>query len=89
MFFGSVTAFLEKFDAAGDPAEVIIDFRESRVADMPGIEALNKLTAKYRQAGKTLHLWHLSDDCRQLPQNASSVIEVNVLEDPSYKVAAD
>ncbi len=89
LFFGSVTAFLEKFDAAGDPAEVIVDFRESRVADMSGIEALNKLTAKYRQAGKTLHLRHLSEDCRQLLQNASPVIEVNVLEDPSYKVAAD
>ena len=89
LFFGSATAFLEKFDAAGDPAEVIVDFRESRVADMSGIEALNKLTAKYRQAGKTLHLRHLSEDCRQLLQNASPVIEVNVLEDPSYKVAAD
>lgn len=89
LFFGSVTAFTEKFDVAGDPAEVIIDFRESRVADMSGIDALGKLTEKYRAAGKTLHLRHLSEDCRRLLHNASSVIEVNVMEDPSYKVAAD
>ncbi|GAA4383763.1 hypothetical protein GCM10023186_25200 [Hymenobacter koreensis] len=27
LFFGSVQGFGEKFDVAGDPAEVIIDFR--------------------------------------------------------------
>lgn len=47
LFFGSVTAFAEKFDVLNDPAEVIIDFRESRVADMSAIEALNGLTHRY------------------------------------------
>lgn len=86
LFFGSITAFLEKFDVAGDPEKVIIDFRESRVADMSAIDALNKLTDRYRQAGKTLHLRYLSDDCRLLLKNAGAVIDVNVLEDPAYKV---
>lgn len=89
LFFGSVTAFHEKFDVQNDPQEVIIDFRESRVADMSGIEALNKLTERYRKAGKTLHLRHLSEDCKLLLKNAADVIEVNVLEDPDYKVATD
>lgn len=89
LFFGSVTAFLEKFDVAGDPKEVIIDFKDSRVADMSGIEALNKLTERYARAGKKLHLRHLSDDCRTLLKNAESVIEVNILEDPHYKVAVE
>ncbi|WP_426062305.1 SulP family inorganic anion transporter, partial [Hymenobacter sp. B1770] len=46
LFFGSVQAFGEKFDVAGDPVEVVIDFKESRVADMSAIEALNKLTER-------------------------------------------
>jgi len=34
------------FDVAADPQEVIIDFKESRGADMSAIEALNKLTER-------------------------------------------
>jgi len=89
LFFGSVTAFNEKFDVAGDPEEVIVDFKESRVADMSAIDALNKLTERYAKLGKTLRLRHLSEDCRLLLHNAGSVIEVNVLEDPNYSVATD
>ncbi|MGB5435540.1 MAG: SulP family inorganic anion transporter, partial [Maribacter sp.] len=51
LFFGSTTLFNEKFDVQGDPNEVIIDFQESRVVDMSGIEALNKLTERYAKAG--------------------------------------
>lgn len=89
LFFGSVTAFNEKFDVLNDPQEVIIDFRESRVADMSGIEALNKLTERYKKVGKKLHLRHLSEDCRLLLKNADDVIEVNIMEDPTYHVATD
>lgn len=89
LFFGSVTAFNDKFAIDTDPLEVIIDFKESRVADMSGIEALNKLTERYAKAGKKLHLRHLSEDCRVLLKNAESVIEVNILEDPLYMVAID
>lgn len=89
LFFGSVTAFNEKFDIPGDPQQVVIDFKDSRVADMSAIEALNILTRKYREAGKTLTLKHLSPDCYKLLQNAGNVIEVNITEDPVYKIAAD
>ncbi len=89
LFFGSVMAFNEKFDVHDDPAKVIIDFKDSRVMDMSGIEALSKLTERYRSVNKELHLRHLSPDCRQLLRNAESVIEVNVLEDPDYKVAVE
>ncbi|WP_345598701.1 SulP family inorganic anion transporter [Salinimicrobium sp. 3283s] len=89
LFFGSVAAFNEKFDVLGDPEEVIIDFSESRVVDMSGIEALNKLTERYLKQGKKLHLRYLSRDCRQLLRNADEIIEVNILEDPTYKVAVE
>lgn len=89
LFFGSVTVFTDKFDIANDPEKVIIDFKDSRIADMSGIEALNKLTQKYRQAGKKLHLRHLSEDCKAILKNAEAVIEINVIEDPTYRVATE
>ncbi len=89
LFFGSVAAFNEKFDVPNDPDEVIIDFAESRVADMSGIEALNKLTERYQKTGKKLHLKHLSADCRVLLKNAEEIIDINIYEDPTYKVATD
>ncbi|MEO9512288.1 MAG: SulP family inorganic anion transporter [Flavobacteriaceae bacterium] len=89
LFFGSTTLFAEKFDIQNDPSEVIIDFKDSRVADMSGIEALNKITERYAKAGKKVHLRHLSKDCIRLLRNAQDIIEVNVLEDPTYKVVVD
>jgi SulP family sulfate permease len=89
LFFGSISAFNEKFDVLNDPQEVIIDFRESRVVDMSAIEALNKITERYLKMGKKLHLRHLSQDCQVLLKNADKIIDVNVLEDPNYKVLID
>jgi SulP family sulfate permease len=89
LFFGSVGLFNEKFDVQGDPDEVIIDFQESRVVDMSAIEALNKITERYQKNGKKVHLKHLSGDCRKLLKNADAIIEINVLEDPTYKVLTD
>lgn len=89
LFFGSIAAFNEKFDVLNDPEEVYIDFAESRVVDMSAIEALNKITERYHKVGKKVHLKHLSPDCRRLLKNAEKIIDVNVLEDPTYKVAVD
>jgi len=79
LFFGSVAAFNEKFDVESDPSKVVIDFKESRVADMSGIDALHKLTERYDRVGKELSLTNLSGESRRLLNNASSVINVNIL----------
>lgn len=89
LFFGSTTSFAEKFDVANDPTHVIIDFKESKIADMSAIDALNKITERYAKINKKVHLKHLSADCRELLHNAAEVIEVNIMEDPTYKVAVD
>jgi len=89
LFFGSIAVFQEKFDVLNDPQEIIIDFKESRVVDHSAIEVLNKLTEKYAKVGKTVRLRHLSEDCRNLLDTASSIIEVNFAEDPKYKLAVD
>lgn len=89
LFFASTKVFTDKFDIATDPDEVIIDFKESRIADMSAIETINSLTEKYSNAGKKVHLRHLSDDCRRLLTNAEAVIDVNIIEDPTYKVVTN
>ena len=89
LFFGSVSVFTEKFDVKNDPKEVIIDFAESRVVDMSAIETLNKLTERYKEAGKKIQLKHLSKDCTRLLKNAEKIIDVNVVEDPTYKLVSD
>ncbi|MCF2221382.1 SulP family inorganic anion transporter [Chryseobacterium sp. PS-8] len=86
LFFGSVTTFIDKFDPVNDPDQVVIDFKESRIVDMSAIDALDKLSKKYAQLNKKLHLRHLSEDCRQMLKNAEAVIEVNIQDDPTYKV---
>jgi SulP family sulfate permease len=89
LFFASTTNFIEKFDVDNDPVEVIIDFRESKIADMSAIDAVNKITERYARIGKKIHLRHLSPDCRQLLHNADDVIDINIIEDPTYKVAVE
>jgi len=86
LFFGSVTAFTDKFDPVHDPDEVIVDFKESRIVDMSAIDAVDKLSKKYSQLNKKLHLKHLSEDCIRMLKNAEAVIEVNIQDDPTYKV---
>ena len=89
LFFGSIHAFNALFDPKQDPDDVVIDFYDSRVADHSGLEAIDALAERYLRAGKTLHLKHLSEECRSLLDRAGSLVEVNLLEDPRYRVADD
>ncbi len=89
LFFGSVRSFHDQFTPGEDPDEVVIDFRGSRVCDHSGLEAVSNLTERYLAQGKKLRLKYLSAECRVLLDNAGSMIEVNVIEDPRYRVAVD
>ncbi|MDX2470687.1 MAG: SulP family inorganic anion transporter [SAR324 cluster bacterium] len=89
LFFGSIHSFQEQFKIAEDPDEIVIDFGGSRVWDHSGIEAINNLTERYVSQGKVLHLKHLSPECVKLLQNAGTMIDVNLIEDPRYHVAVD
>ncbi|AIY65469.1 SulP family inorganic anion transporter [Pseudoalteromonas piratica] len=89
VFFGSVKNFLELFDPKNDPQDVIVEFKHSRVADHSAIEAIDSLAERYTKQGKQLHLRHVSKDCQKLLSRAKDLVEVNVIEDPTYKVASD
>ncbi len=89
LFFGSVTSFHELFDTKGDPKEVVVDFLDSRVWDHSGLQAIDTLAERYRNAGKTLRLRHLSVDCQKLLTKAGNRVEVSMVEDPEYGIAVD
>ncbi len=89
LFFGSSSNFQELFDPRNDPDEVIIEFEHARVSDHSAIEAIDALAERYLNRGKTLHLRHLSPECRKLLRKAGKLVEVNVIEDPQYHVATD
>ena len=57
--------------------------------DQSAIEAINKLNERYQKEGKTIHLRHLSKDCIKLIKRAEKICDVNIVEDPNYRVAID
>lgn len=87
LFFASVQNFQELFTPRDDPDDVVVDFKNSRVADHSAIEAIDKLAERYERNGKRLHLTHLSPECQRLLDKAGDLVEVNVVEDPKYHVA--
>lgn len=86
LFFGSVTSFNENFDIENDPQTVILDFKNSRVMDISGVEAIDAITKKYADANKKLVIRHLSKDCKKILKNAGPFCTYEE-DDPNYKVA--
>jgi SulP family sulfate permease len=87
LFFASTANFLNLFAPKDDPQHVVIEFRNARVVDHSAVEAIDALAARYQQAGKTLHLRHLSPDCLELLDKAKGMVEINEYEDPHYHIA--
>ena len=89
LFFASATGFGQQFTPRVDPDHVEIDFRAARLIDHSAVEAVNALADRYAREGKHVRLKHLSQDCIDLLDKASGMIEVNYSEDPHYRVADD
>lgn len=90
LFFGSITAFNEKFDVKNDPDCIEIDFVESRISDHSAIEAIFNLVKKYNSQGKAIKLKHLSQDCKVLLYKSSPIFKdviVEAIDDPRYHLA--
>jgi sulfate permease, SulP family len=87
LFFASTSSFAALFDPKHDPEHVVIEFRDAKVVDHSAVEAIDALAVRYQQAGKTLHLRHLSPDCLEILDKAKPMVEVNEFEDPHYRIA--
>jgi len=88
LFFASVTSFAEQFNIEEDPDEVIIDFKNARVMDSSGAEAIDAITERYKKAGKKLTIRHLSNDCKKTLTTAGPFCTYEE-DDPTYKVAVN
>ena len=86
LFFGSASTFGDNFDILSDPPKVVIDFKNARVMDSSGVEAVDAITKKYEDAGKNLLLRHLSPDCKAILKQAGPHCSYEE-DDPTYKVA--
>ena len=89
LFFASINAFKGLFDPKNDPAEVVIDFRHSRVWDHSALAAIDSLAERYKKHGTVLHLKHLSPDCKDLLYKAGHLVEKDEEGDPHYRVVVD
>jgi SulP family sulfate permease len=92
LFFGSISAFNEKFDVKNDPEQVEIDFVEARISDHSAIEAIFALVEKYQAANKKIILKHLSEDCKLLLYKSSPIFKDIIeegIDDPRYHLAAN
>ncbi len=89
LFFASTSQFKELFDARNDPDTVVIDFYFTRVYDHSAMEAIHVVAKKYQQLGKTVHLTHLSEDCRQMIRKAKDLITVSFSEEPQFHLTTD
>ncbi|MDA0707887.1 MAG: SulP family inorganic anion transporter, partial [Proteobacteria bacterium] len=89
LFFGSTANFQEMFSPKLDPDDVVVDFLKSRVWDHSGLQAIETLTERYNRRNKTVHLRHLSKDCKTLLHKAGSMVEQVENEDPDYGIAVD
>ena len=89
LFFGSVTSFKDLFTIAEDPEEVVIDFKQARVYDHSGLEALQNMTERYAKHKKKIHLLNLSKECRDLLKKADNIVEVSVIKDLNWHIAED
>jgi SulP family sulfate permease len=89
LFFASAAQFQTLFTPRDDPDEVVVEFRRALVKDHSAVEAIDSLATRYQQAGKRLHLRHLSPDCLEVLEKAKDMVEINVGEDPHYHLVDD
>ncbi len=88
LFFGSTASFFDTFTIDRDPPRVVINFKNARVMDSSGVEAIDTITRKYEDAHKQLTLRHLSKDCKNLLKAAGPHCTYEE-DDPTYKVAVN
>jgi len=86
LFFGSTKNFMDLFTPEDDAPKIVIDFKNARVMDISGVEAIDSLIKKYEENGRNILLRHLSKDCKTILKNAGPYCSFEE-DDPTYKVA--
>ncbi|MGC3003800.1 SulP family inorganic anion transporter [Streptomyces sp. G35A] len=71
LFFASSNDIAGRFDYAGDPDRVVIDLSSAHIWDASSVAALDAVTTKYAQRGKTVEIRGLNDPSARLHDRLS------------------
>lgn len=66
LFFASSNELVARFDYANDPETVVIDLSATHIWDASSVAALDTVTAKYAQRGKTVEITGLNQPSERL-----------------------
>lgn len=89
LFFASSGNFKESFDYDLNVDAVVINFLNSRIVDQSAIIAIDEVSGRYRDNGVKVLLSHLSADCHELLDGANEFIDVDILENPYYRIPSN
>ncbi|MEV8565626.1 SulP family inorganic anion transporter [Streptomyces sp. NPDC051322] len=71
LFFASSNDLVTRFDYAGDPDQVVIDLTAAHIWDASSVAALDAVTAKYRERGKSAEIIGLNQPSADLHRTLS------------------
>ncbi|RPA06072.1 SulP family inorganic anion transporter [Gordonia sp. OPL2] len=77
LFFASSHGLIDRFDYAGDPERVVVDFSASHIWDATTVATLDTIRDKYRQHGTTVTFVGLNEASEALHTRLSSGVEPN------------
>jgi SulP family sulfate permease len=66
LFFGTTSHFVELFEPASDPQQIVIDFSHTHVWDQSAVTGIAKVMAKYKAVDKQVVLTGLNQESRRL-----------------------
>jgi SulP family sulfate permease len=89
LFFGSSATFQTLFNPAEDPDNITVDLRYTYLHDYSALAAVEALSQRYADAGKTLELANLSPRCRALLESNKSKLTDTIYEGEEQHVATD
>ncbi|MFD4629158.1 SulP family inorganic anion transporter [Streptomyces sp. NPDC058284] len=71
LFFASADDLVTRFDYATDPDRIVIDLTSAHIWDASSVAALDTVTGKYAQRGKTVEIIGLNEHSATLHDNLS------------------
>lgn len=86
IFLGSIHHFLTSFIVDNDDKckHIVIDLLFATVFDHSAIEALNTITLRYKNAGKTIHIRNLNEESYKFISDSQKITNVNLIKNPNW-----
>jgi SulP family sulfate permease len=76
LFFASSNDLVYQFDYTGDPDRIVVDLTGAHVWDASSVAALDAITTKYAQRGKTVEITGLNEASARMHDNLAGQLKV-------------